>query len=226
MMARKAAAAVIVSVALAATLVRADDTVTNTAPAAAHVGDRIALFLRAHGCPPKLAVLAVATLPIVELRGAIPVGINLLNEDWRGVFVLAVLGNMLPIPFILLLLGPLSRLCMKTAPGRRFFEWLFARTRRKTASIEKYETLGLTIFVAIPLPATGAWTGAIAAFLLGLSFHHAMWSILLGVLIAGVIMTVLAVLGWIGAAVAGALLLGLAVGGMARWLTREAGTTQ
>jgi len=226
MRARNTVAAVIVSAALAATLLRADDAVTNTVPVAPHVGDRIALFLRDHGCPPKLAVVAVATLPIVELRGAIPVGINLLKQDWRWVFVLAVLGNMLPIPFILLLLGPLSRVCMNTALGRRFFEWLFARTRRKTASIEKYETLGLTIFVAIPLPATGAWTGAMAAFLLGLSFHHAMWSILLGVLIAGVIMTVLSLLGWIGAAVAGVVLLGLAVAGMARWLNREAGTTQ
>ncbi|MCX7847623.1 MAG: small multi-drug export protein [bacterium] len=195
---------------------------TNAPPARARLGERIALYLRDHGCPPKLAVVAVATLPIVELRGAVPVGINLLREPWWWVFVLAVVGNMLPIPFILLLLGPLSRVCMKTRLGRRFFEWLFARTRRKTASIEKYETLGLTIFVAIPLPATGAWTGAIAAFLLGLRFHHAMWSIFLGVVIAGVIMTVLSLLGWLGAAVAGVALLVLAVGSLSRWLNREA----
>lgn len=222
MLTRRVVCALLACVALAAVSVRASEATTNAPAAAAHIGDRIALWLRDHGCPPKLAVVAVATLPIVELRGAIPVGINLLKEDWRWVFVLAVLGNMLPIPCILLLLGPLSRVCMKVEFGRRFFEWLFARTRHKTASIEKYETLGLTIFVAIPLPATGAWTGAMAAFLLGLKFHHAMWSILLGVLIAGVIMTVLSLLGWIGAAVAGLVLLGLAVSSMWRWLNREA----
>lgn len=226
MMTKSVACALLASAALAAMPARADEAGTNLPPAAAHVGDRIAMYLRDHGCPPKLAVVAVATLPVVELRGAIPVGVNLLKQDWRWVFMLAVLGNMLPIPFILLLLGPLSRVCMKVELGRRFFEWLFARTRHKTASIEKYETLGLTIFVAIPLPATGAWTGAMAAFLLGIKFHHAMWSILLGVVIAGVIMTVLSLLGWVGAAVAGLVLLGLAIASMSRWLNREAHTTQ
>jgi len=110
---------------------------------------------------------------------------------------------------------------MKFKVGRLFFEWLFARTRHKSAQIEKYETLGLAIFVAIPLPATGAWTGAMAAFLLGLKFHHAMLSILLGVVIAGVVMTVLSLLGWLGAAVAGIVLIGLAVVSLAGWLKRE-----
>lgn len=127
---------------------------------------------------------------------------------------------MLPVPFILLLLGPLSNLCMRVPIGRRFFEWLFARTRRKTADIEKYETLGLTVFVAIPLPATGAWTGAMAGWLLGMSFAHSMLSIFLGVLIAGVIMTALALLGWIGATIAGIVLLVMFVGVLAKILQR------
>ena len=108
-----------------------------------------------------------------------------------------------------LLLGPASRLCMKIPPGKKFFDWLFARTRRKTANLEKYETLGLAVFVAVPLPATGAWTGAMAGWLLGLSFPHALLSIFLGVLVAGVVMTVLSLLGWIGAAIAGAVLCSL-----------------
>ena len=146
-----------------------------------HTGDRIARYLENKGWPPELVVLAISTLPIVELRGAVPVGINLLKMNWAWVLFLSVAGNMIPIPFILLFLGPFSRFCMKFRTGRAFFEWLFARTRRKSASIEKYETLGLTIFVAIPLPATGGWTGAMAAFLMGMKFHHAMLSILLGV---------------------------------------------
>jgi uncharacterized membrane protein len=127
---------------------------------------------------------------------------------------------MIPVPFILLLLGPVSALCMKVPIGKRFFDWLFARTRHKTASVEKYETLGLTVFVAVPLPVTGAWTGAMAAFLMGLSFPHAMISIFLGVLIAGVIMTVLSLMGWLGAAIAGAVLTALLVGALAKGLKK------
>lgn len=186
-----------------------------------HLREQIATYLKDHGLPPGAVVVIISTLPIVELRGAVPVGINLLEVKWYWVYILAVLGNMIPVPFILLLLGPISRICMKVKIGRIFFDWLFARTRRKSASIEKYETLGLTIFVAIPLPVTGAWTGAMAAFLMGVKFHHAMLSIFLGVLCAGVIMTVLSLLGWIGAAIAGTVLIILVVASMSKWLNRE-----
>lgn len=217
------AACILATGLLASAVANGADAGAAPAPPAAHqsLGDRIAAALKAHGCPPALAVALVAMLPIVELRGAIPVGVNLFGMDWRWVFPLAVLGNMAPIPFILLLLGPLSRWCMQFKTGKLFFDWLFTRTRRKSAQIEKYETLGLTIFVAIPLPATGAWTGAMAAFLLGLTFPHAMLSILLGVIIAGVIMTVLSLMGWLGAAVAGIALMGLAVVSLSGWINRE-----
>jgi uncharacterized membrane protein len=131
---------------------------------------------------------------------------------------------MIPVPLILWFLGPLSEWVSRWPSGRRLITWLFARTRRKSAEIEKYETLGLMIFVAIPLPATGAWTGAMAAFLLGMSFRHAMGSIFLGVAIAGVIMTVLSLLGWWGAAIAAVALLTLAVSWVAAVLKREAPT--
>ncbi|MBP7274617.1 MAG: small multi-drug export protein [Kiritimatiellae bacterium] len=168
-----------------------------------------------------MIVGAISTLPIVELRGAIPVGIGFLQMPWWEAFAVSVAGNMLPVPFILWFLGPLSRWGMRFRLGRRFFEWLFARTRRKTAGVEKYETLGLAIFVAIPLPMTGAWTGAMAAFVMGLSLRHALWSILLGVLVAGAIMTVLAKLGWIGATIFGLALLATMAGGLLQWLKRE-----
>lgn len=161
-------------------------------------------------------------LPIVELRGAIPVGIGFLHMPWWRAFPIAIAGNMLPVPFILWLLGPLARLGMRTPLGARFFDWLFTRTRRKTASVERYETLGLAVFVAVPLPATGAWTGAMAGFLMGLRFRHAIASIFLGVVVAGVVMTVLSVLGWLGAILAGVGLLAAAVGGLQRSLRREA----
>ncbi|NLB64946.1 MAG: small multi-drug export protein [Lentisphaerae bacterium] len=188
-------------------------------------GQKIAEALREHGASKNFTIVAISTLPIVELRGAIPVGHWLWPDTDRStrlgaddlqratrIFLWAVLGNMLPVPFILLLLGPVSNLLMKVPVGQRFFDWLFARTRRKTANIRKYETLGLTIFVAIPLPMTGAWTGALAAFLMGLNFFHGFFTILLGVLIAGVIMSALSLLGWWGAAIAGIVLLGLVAG--------------
>jgi len=187
------------------------------------IGERIAKQLRRLGLPDPLVVVAISALPIVELRGAVPVGHMMGMNPWL-VYVLAVLGNMIPVPLILLFLGPISKFCMRWRVGKLFFEWLFARTRRKSASIEKYETLGLAIFVAIPLPVTGAWTGSMAAFLMGIKFHHAMWSILLGVMIAGVIMTVLSLLGWIGATIAGVVLLGLAVSVLAGMLKREVKT--
>ena len=198
-------------------------------------GEKVAEALREKGLSKTATIVAISTLPIVELRGAIPVGHILfpdtdkstrLGKDDLGraarIFLYAVLGNLLPVPFILLLLGPVSNLCMKVPLGKKFFDWLFARTRRKTADIEKYETLGLTVFVAIPLPVTGAWTGAMAGWLLGLSFPHALVSIFLGVLIAGAIMTALALLGWIGAAIAGVVLIALAVGALARALRKPA----
>ena len=87
--------------------------------------------------------------------------------------------------------------------GRKFMSWVFARARRQSSTVEKYELPGLTLFVAIPLPFTGAWTGSIVAFLLGIKFWPAFLHITLGVLIAGVIVTTLCLLGWTGAIIAG-----------------------
>lgn len=190
----------------------------TTASEEPHVsrGEKIAVWLEAQGLSRGTAVAAISTLPIVELRGAIPVGIVTFDMPWWNVYLIAVAGNMIPIPFILLLLGPLSRFCTRFAAGRKFFDWLFARTRRKSAGIEKYEALGLTVFVAIPLPVTGGWTGAMVAFLMGIPFWKAMLYILLGVMIAGVIMTALSLMGWLGAAIAGVVLIGLVVSTLAK----------
>ncbi len=190
---------------------------TEAASAVHHksTGEKIAEKLRARGVSENVTIVAISTLPIVELRGAIPVGHILLPDRNKAtrlgrddlgralrIFFWAVLGNMLPVPFILLLLGPVSNLCMRVPLGQKFFDWLFARTRRKTADIEKYEFWGLAIFVAVPLPATGAWTGAMAGWLLGLNIWRSLLSIFFGVVGAGVIMTALSLLGWMGAAIA------------------------
>ncbi len=160
--------------------------------------------LVAQGLSPEVAVFITSMLPIIELRGALPMAINLFHIVWPKAFLISFIGNLIPVPFILWLLGPIVRLLSRVKPIGRFFEWLFKRTRRKgNAVIEKYEEIGLLAFVAIPLPGTGAWTGALIAFLFGLDFKKSFLVIALGVFIAGVIVTCLCLLGWLGALIAG-----------------------
>ena len=143
-----------------------------------------------------LVVLAIAASPISELRGAIPVAITGFHFPWYYAFLLAIIGNLLPVPFILLFLDTLSRLLSKIGIFRRMLQWLFERTRRRGKIIERYERIGLMLFVAIPLPVTGAWTGSLAAVLFGLKFKHAFFSIFIGIVIAGIMVTCATLLGW------------------------------
>jgi uncharacterized membrane protein len=157
-----------------------------------------------HGFSPELAVFITSMLPIVELRGALPLAINLYHIPWVKAFLIAYIGNLVPVPFILLLLKPMVALLSHIRLFKKFFTWLFERTRKKSSSmIERYEEIGLLMFVAIPLPGTGAWTGALIAFLFGLDFKKSVLVIALGVFIAGVIVTCLCLLGWLGAVLAG-----------------------
>ena len=148
-------------------------------------------WLDSCGVPVEVAVLIVSMLPIFELRGGIPCGLAL-GVVWWKTYLMAVLGNMIPVVPLLLFLDPVSnRIRQASALGDRFFEWLFSRTRRRTeAGMGKYGLFfGLVIFVAIPLPVTGAWTGTVAAFLFGMKFRHSLPAILAGVLIASIIVS-------------------------------------
>ncbi len=158
-----------------------------------------------------LNVLLIAASPIVELRGAIPVAIFTFDFSWYYALLLAIIGNLFPVPFILLFLDAATRLLSKVALFRRILNWLFERTRRRGRIIERYKRIGLVLFVAIPLPVTGAWTGSLAAVLFGLNLRHAFLSIIIGVVIAGVIVTCLSLLGWAGAVIAGVALCGIAI---------------
>jgi uncharacterized membrane protein len=102
-------------------------------------------------------------------------------------FWLSILGNSARIIPTLFLLEPVSNALMHFGPWKRFFEWLFAKTRAKGDLIQKYEAIGLMLFVAVPLPMTGAWSGCIAASLFRIKFRYAFPAIFLGVLIAGVV---------------------------------------
>jgi uncharacterized membrane protein len=137
--------------------------------------------------PEWAMVMLLAMSPISELRGAIPLAIACGYSPIEA-YAVSVLGNLIPVAPLLLFLGPVSSFLMRYPPGHRFFTWLFSRTRRKY--IDGRDGAGfaaLMLFVAIPLPMTGAWTGCVLAFLLGFRFIPAFLSISLGVLIAGVI---------------------------------------
>ena len=141
------------------------------------------------GAGRELAVVIISMVPLVELRGAVPLG-AVAGVPPLVLIPLAVLGNMIPIPFLLFFgekvldwlctLGPLAGI------ATRYREKLLG----KTGQITKYERLGLFLFVAIPLPGTGAWSGALLATLLKMPKTKALTSILFGVIVAGFIMLI------------------------------------
>lgn len=155
------------------------------------------------GISKTLIVFIVSMLPIVELRGALPVAINVFHIPWYYAFPIAVVGNILPVPFLLIFLGFVRRVAAKIGIVGTALEWVLGIAQRRGKLVERYGRIGLMLFVSIPLPVTGAWTGSMVAFLLGLRFRDALLSISLGVLLSGVIVTVLCLLGWIGAVIAG-----------------------
>ncbi len=134
-----------------------------------------------------LFIILVSMAPVVELRGAIPLGMGMgLNPKY--VFLLALLGNIIVIPFILWLLDPIFTILERF----RFFKKIIDKTKNNVSekfekAKNKYGTIALIIFVAIPLPGSGAWSGALAAKLFGIKNKVAIPSIALGVLIAGLI---------------------------------------
>ncbi len=127
-------------------------------------------------------------LPVVELRGAIPVGAAL-GLHWHLSFVLSVLGNMLPIPFILIFMKRVLKWMKSTKRLKGIAERIENHAIKKSSLVGNIEALGLIIFVAIPLPGTGAWTGAMIASFLNMKLRHAFFCILIGVILAGFIVT-------------------------------------
>ena len=147
-----------------------------------------------HGLPKEWVVLVVATLPIAELRLAIPLGLSF-GMPLAKVFMLSLIGNIIPVAPILFLLAPVSQRLRRFKLWARFFDWLFTRTKKRAEAVQKYEALGLALFVAIPLPMTGAWTGAIAASLFKIRFRYAFIATIAGIIIAGIIVSLLSTLG-------------------------------
>ena len=144
--------------------------------------------------PKEVIVLIVAVLPIAELRGAMPLAVAM-GMSLKKAFLLSVAGNLLPIIPVLFLFEPVSERLRHFKLCARFFDWFFARTRKHAGLIEKFEALGLMLFVAVPLPGTGAWTGCVAASLFKIRFKYAVLAIAFGVIEAGLIVAMLIALG-------------------------------
>ena len=134
-----------------------------------------------------LWVFFISMVPIIELRGAIPVGATL-GLPWVSNLILCIVGNMLPVPFILLFIRHILS-WMKKTRLHRIAEWVEEKGKKNFGKVMKYASVGLFLFVAIPLPGTGAWTGALVASMLDMRMKYALPSIFLGVVCAGVIMS-------------------------------------
>lgn len=131
-------------------------------------------------------------IPIIELRGAIPMG-AIMGMPWWQTFIISVLGNLVPVPFILLFINKMIEWMSRSKIKffNKFANWLLRKVEKNRTKIEKYAFWGVALFVAIPLPATGAWTGSLVAAVIDLKFWKSFLSAAVGVVIAGAIMTVI-----------------------------------
>ncbi len=133
-------------------------------------------------------VFIISMIPILELRGALLVAGPLLGVPVSVAIPLSVIGNIIPVPFILLLITPIFNWMKGTKTFKPLVDRLESKAMSKSDQIEKYEFWGLVLFVGIPLPGTGAWTGSLIAALLGIKFKKAFPAVILGICMATVIM--------------------------------------
>ena len=146
--------------------------------------------------PEWLQIFIQSMIPWWEGRYAIIFAVLQFEWQWWQAFPVAVAGNMLPVPFILLFFHAVEKWLRRFPVWARLMDWLFAKTRKRAdRKIRQYEHLGLLLFVAIPLPFTGAWTGSLIAYLFDLKFSRSLLTIFIGVLIAISITTLLALTG-------------------------------
>ncbi len=136
----------------------------------------------------ELCVFVCSMIPIIELRGAIPLGTGL-GMGIVETYFLSVLGNILPVPIILLFVSAVLDWMKKIKGISKIANWVEAKADKHKGQIEKYAYVGLFIFVAIPLPGTGAWTGSLIAALMKMKFWKSFFFVFLGILTAGILMT-------------------------------------
>ena len=136
----------------------------------------------------EMIVFIISMVPILELRGGL-LAASVLNINITRALWICIIGNIIPVPFILLLITPIFNWLKQTKTFRPMVEKM-ERALSKREQVEKYEFWGLVLFVGIPLPGTGAWTGSLLAALLGMKFKKAFPAVLLGIALASVIMSI------------------------------------
>lgn len=147
--------------------------------------------------PNELICFLISMVPILELRGGM-VAARLLNVEYLRALVICMAGNLLPIPFVLWLITPIFTWMKKTKLFKGLVEKIENRAMGKSDRIQKYQFWGLLLFVGIPLPGTGAWTGSLIACLLGIKFKKALLAEVLGLVLAMIIMSIITyVIPWI-----------------------------
>jgi len=135
----------------------------------------------------EITVLILAALPITEVRASIPLGVLVYHLSPVTTIILSVVGSLLPVFPLLWFLTYLVKYLKRISSFDKFFEWLFAHTRARSKLIEDFELVGLAIFVAIPLPGFGIWTGMAAAYLLGLRWIPTFIAAMVGTIVASLI---------------------------------------
>ena len=140
----------------------------------------------------EFCVLICSMIPIIELRGAIPMAAAF-GLPWWAAYILSVVGNVLPVPVILLFIKKFITWSMNSRIVflNKLANWLNRKVEKNRAKIEKYAFWGLAAFIAVPLPTTGAWTGSLVSAMIDMGFWKAMLTALVGVLTAGAIVTVI-----------------------------------
>lgn len=153
--------------------------------------EQFAQFLLAHGIPNELVIFIISMCPILECRLGMVTGIGILQMPIIKSFIICFIGNIIPIPFILMLINIIFE-WLKKIPGIKVpVIWLEEKTLKKRDKIDKFGIWGLLLFVAIPIPGTGAWTGALLASLLHLDRKKSFGVICVGVFIATVLMLII-----------------------------------
>ncbi len=151
------------------------------------------IFELAQKMPAEWATFLLAMIPVTELRGAIPFAYGKLNLGIFPAYFFSVLGNIIPAIFLIYFLKPISDLLSRHSRlFRRLFDWWFGRVIKKfQPKYDKYGALALMLFVAIPLPVTGAWTGSAAAFLFNIPKRKALIYVFLGLIVSGVVVSLI-----------------------------------
>lgn len=142
------------------------------------------------GLNKDVIIFIISLMPILELRGGM-LAASLLHVEFLRALCICIVGNLLPIPFILIFLEKVLNLFEKWSVTSKVVKWLEKKVDSKRSQIDKYGYLGLVLFVGIPLPGTGAWTGTLIAIMLGLDKKKSFICILIGVLMASIIMSIL-----------------------------------